>query len=79
MRIFKLLFLVLVLSLTTMVAYAQNPLNGQDLSQVKVDALTETQISQIKSELSKRGLTIDQVEGQAIAKGMSPSEFAKLK
>jgi len=58
---------------------AQNPLNGQDLSQVKADALTETQITQIKTELSKRGLSIDQVEGQAIAKGMSPTEFAKLK
>jgi protein involved in polysaccharide export with SLBB domain len=79
MRLFKLVLLVFVLSLVTIVANAQNPLNGQDLSQVKADALTETQISQIKSELTKRGLTIDQVESQAIAKGMSPSEFAKLK
>jgi protein involved in polysaccharide export with SLBB domain len=61
------------------VAIAQNPLNGQDLSQVKADALTETQITQIKTELSKRGLSIDQVESQAIAKGMSPTEFARLK
>lgn len=79
MRIFKLILLALVLTIVSNVANAQNPLNGQDLSQVKVDALTETQITQIKTELTKRGLTIDQVESQAIAKGMSPTEFAKLK
>ncbi len=79
MRIFKLILLAFVLTIVSNVTYAQNPLNGQDLSQVKVDALTETQITQIKTELTKRGLTIDQVESQAIAKGMSPTEFAKLK
>jgi protein involved in polysaccharide export with SLBB domain len=79
MRIFKFIFLASFLLLASAVTLAQNPLNGQDLSQVKADALTETQITQIKSELSKRGLTIDQVESQAIAKGMSPTEFAKLK
>ena len=79
MRIFKFILLASFLLMVSTVAFAQNPLNGQDLSQVKADALTETQITQIKSELSKRGLTIDQVESQAIAKGMSPSEFFKLK
>ena len=79
MRIFKLVLLLVVLTIVSNFVSAQNPLNGQDLSQVKVDALTETQITQIKTELSKRGLTIDQVESQAIAKGMSPTEFAKLK
>lgn len=79
MRIFKFILLASFLFMASTVTFAQNPLNGQDLSQVKADALTETQITQIKSELSKRGLTIDQVEGQAIGKGMSPSEFAKLK
>ena len=79
MRVFKLVLFVFVMLFVTVVSNAQNPLNGQDLSQVKVDALTETQITQIKTELTKRGLTIDQVESQAIAKGMSPTEFAKLK
>jgi protein involved in polysaccharide export with SLBB domain len=79
MRVLKLLVFVVVLTLLSNVANAQNVLSGQDLSNVKVDALTETQITQIKTELTKRGLTIDQVESQAIAKGMSPTEFAKLK
>jgi protein involved in polysaccharide export with SLBB domain len=44
-----------------------------------VDALTETEIAQIQAQLQQAGMTIDQVEQQAIAKGMSPAEFAKLK
>jgi hypothetical protein len=79
MRIFKFTLLAFIFLMVSSVAIAQNPLNGQDLSQVKADALTETQITQIKTELSKRGLSIDQVESQAIAKGMSPTEFARLK
>jgi protein involved in polysaccharide export with SLBB domain len=79
MRILKSFFFAFILLLLSNTLIAQNILNGKDLSQVKVDALTETQISQVKSELQKRGFTIDQVESQAIAKGMSPTEFAKLK
>ena len=70
MRIFKFALLATIFFFVSTIVSAQNPLNGQDLSQVKADALTETQITQIKTELSKRGLSIDQVEGQAIAKGM---------
>ena len=79
MRIFKLILLAAVLTMFSNVSNAQGFLNGKDLSTVKVDALTETQIGQIKQQLQKSGMTIDQVEGQAIAKGMSPSEFAKLR
>jgi len=68
--------LMITISLTSL---AQDPLAGRDLSNFKVDALTETQINQVKSELQKRGFTIEQVEAQAIAKGMPPAEFAKLK
>ncbi len=79
MRIVKSILLVFMLMLLSNITNAQNFLGGKDLSTVKVDALTETQINQVKTELQKKGLTIDQVESQAIAKGMSPSEFAKLK
>ena len=60
-------------------AQAQSFLAGKDLSTVKVDALTNAEISQIQSQLKKSGMTIDMVESQAIAKGMSAAEFAKLK
>jgi hypothetical protein len=58
---------------------AQDIMSGRDLSNVKVEALTETQITQIKKKLEQSGLTIEQVESQALAKGMSPVEFSKLK
>jgi len=59
--------------------YAQDPLGGRDLSTLKVDALSDNQITAIQQKLKQSGMTIDQVESQAIAKGMSPTEFAKLK
>jgi protein involved in polysaccharide export with SLBB domain len=60
-------------------ANAQNLLSGKDLSTIKVDALTDAEIAQIQAQLKQSGLSIDMVESQAIAKGMSPAEFAKLK
>jgi DNA-binding CsgD family transcriptional regulator len=59
--------------------YGQDPLGGRDLSSLKVDALSDNQITAIQQKLKQSGFTIDQVESQAIAKGMSPAEFAKLK
>jgi protein involved in polysaccharide export with SLBB domain len=58
---------------------AQNLLSGKDLSTIKVDALTDAEIAQIQAQLKQAGVSIDMVESQAIAKGMSPAEFAKLK
>ncbi len=72
-------FLATALITISLISLAQDPLAGRDLSNIKVEALTETQINQVKSELQKRGFTIEQVEAQAIAKGMPPAEFAKLK
>jgi protein involved in polysaccharide export with SLBB domain len=60
-------------------ANAQNLLSGKDLSTIKVDALTDAEIAQIQAQLKQSGVSIDMIESQAIAKGMSPSEFAKLK
>jgi protein involved in polysaccharide export with SLBB domain len=58
---------------------AQNLLSGKDLSTIKVDALTDAELAQIQAQLKQSGVSIDMVESQAIAKGMSPAEFAKLK
>jgi protein involved in polysaccharide export with SLBB domain len=60
-------------------ANAQNILNTKDLSTIKVDALTEYDISQIQKDLKSKGVTIDQFQDQAIIKGMPLSEFTKLK
>jgi protein involved in polysaccharide export with SLBB domain len=75
----KLFFISVLLVFFSVGLQAQNFLNSKDLSAFKVDALTETEIAQIQAQLQQAGMTIDQVEQQAIAKGMSPAEFAKLK
>ena len=79
MKLVKFLLSFILLLTLQLTALAQDPLGGRDLSTVKVDALTDNQISAIQQKLKQSGMTIDQVESQAIAKGMSPTEFAKLK
>jgi protein involved in polysaccharide export with SLBB domain len=79
MKLFRILLLsIFVITLSVSVS-AQSFLAGRDLSTVKVDALTNAEISQIQAQLKKSGMTIDMVESQVIAKGMSATEFAKLK
>jgi protein involved in polysaccharide export with SLBB domain len=75
----KLFFISLLLVFFSVGLQAQTFLSSKDLSTFKVDALTETELVQIQAQLQQAGMTIDQVEQQAIAKGMSPAEFAKLK
>lgn len=58
---------------------AQDLLKGSDLSTLKVDYLSDTDIAKIKSQLQANNTTIEQVEPMALAKGMPPAEFAKLK
>jgi protein involved in polysaccharide export with SLBB domain len=79
MRLLKIVLLsIFVLALSQNIQ-AQSFLAGKDISTVKVDALTDAEIAQIQQQLKTNGITIDQVEQQIIAKGMSPIEFAKLK
>jgi protein involved in polysaccharide export with SLBB domain len=83
MNLFKSVLLSLCfLLLTSTIVLAQNAGNllaGKDLSTIKVDALTDAELAQIQAQLKQSGVSIDMVESQAIAKGMSPAEFAKLK
>jgi protein involved in polysaccharide export with SLBB domain len=74
----RIALLVLVLS-CGMTVSAQDLLKGRDLSQVKVDQLSDADIAKLKAQLNDSKLSIEQVEQMAIAKGMSPAEFAKLK
>jgi protein involved in polysaccharide export with SLBB domain len=70
------LFVALFQSTTLM---AQDILKGNDLSTVRVDYLSDGDIAKIKSQLQSNNVTIDQAESMAMAKGMSATEFAKLK
>ena len=58
---------------------AQDLLKGTDLSTLKVDYLSDSDIAKIKAQLQTNNTTLDQVEPLAMAKGMSATEFAKLR
>ena len=58
---------------------AQDLLNSNDLSTVRIDYLADSDILRIKSELQANNLTIEQAESMALSKGMSATEFGKLK
>jgi protein involved in polysaccharide export with SLBB domain len=78
-HVIKVIFLVLCLVVSSQSLKAQDLLKGRDLSQVKVDQLSDADISKLKAQLTSAGITIEQAEQAALAKGMSPTEFAKLK
>jgi protein involved in polysaccharide export with SLBB domain len=71
--------LILTLLILTSTATAQDLLKGNNLANVRVDQLSDGDIAKLKSQLTAQGMTIDQTEPMAIAKGMSAAEFAKLK
>lgn len=58
---------------------AQDILKGKDLTTLKVDALSEDEISKIKQQIQQSGLTNTQVEDLAIQKGLPATEVTKLR
>jgi protein involved in polysaccharide export with SLBB domain len=70
------LFAVLFVSFN---ASAQNILKSSDLSTLKVDDLTDGDLANINAQLKSNNTTIEQVEGMALSKGMSQTEYDKLK
>lgn len=60
-------------------ALAQDLLKASDLSTLKVDNLTESDLAKIKAQLQSNNMTIDQAEPMALSKGMPATEFAKLR
>lgn len=78
-KFFRILFVFLLIIGTAEVLPAQDLLKGKDLSQVKVDQLSDADIAKLKAQLTSSGMSIDQAEQMALAKGMSAMEFAKLK
>lgn len=73
---FSILILMLCLSAIT---HAQDLLRGADLSKIKVDQLTDAQIYKYQQQLRASGMTVEQAEQMAAAKGMLPDEINKLK
>jgi protein involved in polysaccharide export with SLBB domain len=72
-------FFLLFAVFQTNTLIAQDLLGSSDLSTLKVDNLSDADVSKVKAQLLANNATIEQVEPMAVAKGMSSSEFAKLK
>jgi protein involved in polysaccharide export with SLBB domain len=70
--VFGLLFSVLSLPLL-----AQDV--GIDFQNIKVDQLSDAQISQLYQRMQDRGLSISEVEQLALTRGMDPAEVSKLR
>ncbi len=78
----KKIIYVLILFFTFLFSYnakAQDILKNKDLSTIKVDYLSDDDISKISAQLKNNNTTIEQVEPMALSKGMSQTEFDKLK
>jgi protein involved in polysaccharide export with SLBB domain len=76
----KFVFICLIFScLYSSKVVAQDFLKSNDLSTIKVDNLSDDDIAKIKVQLQSKNTTLDQVEPIALSKGMSATEFAKLK
>lgn len=70
------LFFILLLS---MGVNAQDLMKSKDLSTVKVDYLSDDDLAKIRDQLKSNNATIDSAEPIALSKGMSQSEFNKLR
>ncbi|OOV18357.1 SLBB domain-containing protein [Flavobacterium sp. LM4] len=58
---------------------AQDLMKSSDLSTLKVDYLSDSDIAKIRIQLQNNNMTIEQAEPMALSKGMSAAEFSKLK
>lgn len=77
--ILKFLSLLLFFLLTGTLVNAQDLLRNYDLSNVKVDRLSDAEVLKFKRQLDASGLTQAQAEQLAISKGMPVSEVQKLR
>ena len=70
------LFFILSMSLSV---NAQDLMKSKDLSTIQVDYLTNDDLAKISAQLKSNNATIDQIESMALSKGMSQTEFNKLR
>lgn len=76
---YKIVFCVLFFLSFSNSGYSQDLLKSKDLSQIKVEMISESDIAKLKSQLENSGISYDQAEQMAISKGMPALEAAKLK
>lgn len=73
------LVLVIAIFCSGEAAQAQDLFKTKDLTQLRVEQLSDADVQKLKIQLSQNNITIDQAERIALSKGMSAAEFAKLK
>ncbi|MFA4853382.1 MAG: SLBB domain-containing protein [Bacteroidales bacterium] len=82
MKIHQTIISVLFLGIFMVIAIAANAqvqnVTGKDLSKVKVDLLTDAQVSALVKRADLSGMTKTQLETAAKARGMQASEIVKL-
>jgi len=75
----KILYVLTLFFALTFNVVAQDIMKSKDLSTVKVDYLSDDDLAKISAQLKSNNATIDQVESMALSKGMSQTEFNKLR
>lgn len=79
MKKITVLLLLFIAVLITNTLNAQDLMKSSDLSTVKVDYLSDNDLAKISTQLKSNNTNISQVESMALSKGMSQTEFNKLK
>ena len=77
MRLIKYTVFGFIFTLFSLPLLAQDV--GIDFENIRVDQLSDSQISQLYERMQDRGLTISEVETLALARGMDPAEVSKLR
>ncbi len=75
----KIIHVLTLFLLVSISAQAQDIIKATDLSTVKVDYLSDDDIAKIIAQLKSNKTTINDVESMALSKGMSKTEFDRLK
>ncbi|WP_440134178.1 SLBB domain-containing protein [Chitinophaga sancti] len=78
-RIFLLQLLMLFIGLGVKAQVSTNSVSSSQLSQIKVDNLSDDQIRQIVAEMKKNNISYDQIGTYAQQKGIADTEVEKLK
>ena len=80
MKINTLFITILSLLILSVSATAQSPdITADDLSQVKVDELSDNQVREFMRQAEQVGMTEAELESEAISRGMPYSEILKLR
>jgi protein involved in polysaccharide export with SLBB domain len=73
------LFLLIFVLFQAVLTHAQDLIESSDLSTLKINDLSDTDIETFRIQLQAKDLTIEELKPLALGKGMTSEEFFKLK